>query len=71
MLTNSSVSNNSGVGVLATGSSASARVSNTTINANGTGVAIGAPAQVQTYGNNRLNGNTTDGVFSSPPIPPQ
>jgi hypothetical protein len=71
MLTNSTVSGNSGVGVLATGGTASARVGNTTITFNGTGVAIGAPALVQTYGNNRLNGNTNDGVFSSPAIAPQ
>jgi hypothetical protein len=46
-------------------------VSDTTITGNGTGLAFGGGALVNTYGNNRLDGNGADGAFTAPPIPPK
>lgn len=69
MLANSTVSNNSGIGILASGAAARARVGNTTITGNGTGVLFGGGANVNSYGDNRLDGNTTDGAFTAPVIP--
>jgi hypothetical protein len=70
MLTNSTVANNVSTGILANGTGVTARVGNTTITNNGTGVSIpGALALLQSYGDNRLDGNTTDGAFTTPVIP--
>jgi hypothetical protein len=44
-----------------------ARVANSMITGNGTGVFVGGGA-IHSFGNNRLNGNTTNGTFSSPTI---
>ena len=72
MLVNSSVTNNSTNGILASGTLARIRVGTTTITGNATGVSFGGGAIVNTYGNNNLNGNTTaDGLFTAPPIDPQ
>jgi hypothetical protein len=70
MLTNSTVANNAGQGIIANGPGVSARVGNTTITNNGTGLSIpGATASLQSYGDNRLDGNGTDGSFTGLPIP--
>jgi hypothetical protein len=70
MLTNSTVANNAGQGIIANGTGVSARVGNTTITNNGTGVSIpGNFASLQSYGDNRLDGNGTDGAFTTPVIP--
>jgi hypothetical protein len=66
MLTDSQVTLNAGQGLIVNGTptSANARVGNTTITGNGTGVLVIGAAQVLSYGDNRLDGNTTDGAFS-------
>jgi hypothetical protein len=69
-ITRSSVVNNVNTGVLADGSAASlALLSNTLVSGNGTGLASAAGAQLDTYKNNSVNGNTTDGVFTTPLTP--
>jgi hypothetical protein len=65
MLVNSTVFNNSGVGVVGSGVNAIARVGNTTITRNGIGVQANSSSQILSYGTNRLNGNDTDGAFNS------
>lgn len=66
MLTDSQVTLNAGQGLIANGTatSANARVGNTTITNNGTGILVLGAAKVLSYGDNRLDGNTTDGAFS-------
>lgn len=66
MLTDSQVTLNTGQGLIVNGTptSANARVGNTTITNNGTGVLVLGTAQMLSYGDNRLDGNTTDGAFS-------
>ena len=66
MLTDSQVTLNAGQGLIANGTltSANARVGGTTITNNGTGVLVLGTAQVLSYGDNRLDGNTTNGAFS-------
>jgi hypothetical protein len=57
-------------GIFASGASARARVGNTTITNNNTGVSVAAGGTINTYNNNRLDGNGVDGVFTQPPLPP-
>jgi hypothetical protein len=66
MLTDSQVTLNAGQGLIVNGTptSANARVGNTTITNNGTGVLVLGTAQLLSYGDNRLDGNTNDGAFS-------
>jgi hypothetical protein len=65
MLINSTVSNNTAQGIIANGTGVSARVGNTTITNNGTGILLpGATATLQSYGDNRLDGNAADGAFT-------
>jgi hypothetical protein len=66
MLTDSLVALNAGQGLIVNGtpSSVNARVGNTTITGNGTGLLILGTAQALSYGDNRLDGNTTDGAFT-------
>jgi hypothetical protein len=72
MLVNSTVSNNTNQGIFASGSAAVVRVGNTTITGNGTALAYGGGAAVNTYGDNRLNGNTSETtLFSTPVVPKQ
>jgi len=74
MLTNSSISNNSGSGILADGSNVNFRAGNNTITGNsflgGAGVQRLNSATVNTYLDNRLDGNSVNGSFS-PSIPKQ
>lgn len=67
MLVNSRVaqSANQGIVVNGTPTSVNARVGNTTITGNGTGVLVLGTSQLLSYGDNRLDGNTADGAFSS------
>jgi len=69
MINGSTIANNSGIGILASGAAARLRVGNTTITGNGTGLSFGGGAIVNTYLDNRLDGNTTDGAFTAPSIP--
>ena len=66
MLTNSRVTLSANQGIIVNGTPASAnvRVGNTAITSNGTGLLVLGTAQVLSYGDNRLDGNTTDGAFS-------
>lgn len=69
LLANSTVSNNSTTGILGSGTLARIRVGNTSISGNNTGVSAGGGSNVNTYGNNRLNGNiAADGAFTLPAI---
>jgi hypothetical protein len=57
-------------GILADGSATSLQLlSNTLVSGNATGLAAAAGAQLFTYKNNSVNGNTTDGVFTTPLTP--
>lgn len=71
LLTNSTISNNSGIGIIASGTTARIRVGGTSITGNGTGLSFGGGAIVNTYGTNQLNGNGSDGAFTAPPIAQQ
>ena len=68
MLVESVVFNNSAQGIRADGGSARARVGNSVITGNGLGVSIANAGAIFTYGNNKLDFNTTDGTFAAPPI---
>jgi hypothetical protein len=67
MLTDSLVTLNTTYGIIINGTpaTASARVGNSKITANGTGVLVLGTAQLFSYGDNRLDGNGTDGSFTS------
>jgi len=68
MVDDSDVSNNSSFGLSTQGSSnARMRVGNTVITGNATGVSVAAGA-INTYGNNRNDGNGSDGAFTLPII---
>ncbi len=66
MLVNSALTANPTAGLVADGGSARVRVGHTTITGNGVGVRASNGAAVNSYGDNRLNGNTTDGEFTGP-----
>jgi hypothetical protein len=68
MLVDATVFNNSLLGIRADGGSARARVGNSIITANGTGVSIANSGAIFTYGNNKLDLNSTDGTFAAPVI---
>ncbi|HEX8448321.1 MAG TPA: hypothetical protein VF652_01910 [Allosphingosinicella sp.] len=69
MLNDSVVAINSNIGILASGGTARVRVGDTTITGNATGLSFGGGAIVNTYQNNRLDGNGVDGAFTAPSIP--
>jgi hypothetical protein len=73
MVTDSIIANNSASGISANGSNIHFRAGDNTITGNsfvsGAGVLIAGGAQVQTYLDNRLDGNTSDGGFTLPSIP--
>lgn len=71
MVVNSTIANNSANGILAAGAAARVRVANTTITANAGGVNAVSGSAINSYGNNRLNGNTNDGTFTLPAIAQQ
>ncbi|HWT11144.1 MAG TPA: hypothetical protein VN231_00150 [Allosphingosinicella sp.] len=60
-----------GTGIAANGSNARLRVGNSTITATTTGVSATGSAIINTYGNNRLDGNGSNGAFTLPEIPDQ
>jgi hypothetical protein len=68
MVTDTRIFNNSVFGIRADGGSARARVGNSTITANATGVSVVNSGAIFTYGTNRLDFNTTDGTFAAPPL---
>jgi len=69
MINGSTIANNSGIGILASGATARLRVGDTTITGNGTGLSFGGGAIVNTYLDNRLDGNTVEGAFTAPSLP--
>ncbi|HEU0097904.1 MAG TPA: right-handed parallel beta-helix repeat-containing protein [Allosphingosinicella sp.] len=73
MVTNSTISNNSASGISANGSSIAFRAGNNTITGNafvsGAGVLLAGGAVIQTYLDNRLDGNATEGAFTAGSIP--
>jgi hypothetical protein len=68
MVTDSRIFNNSVFGIRADGGSARARVGNSTITGNATGVSVINSGAIFTYGTNRLDFNSTDGTFAAPPL---
>ena len=70
MLNDSSVSLNTGFGIFANGPGVIARVDDTAITGNATGITTANSGVVSSYGTNQLDGNTTDGAFSGT-IPPK
>jgi hypothetical protein len=56
---------NKGAGISAAGERANVLVGSTTIMGNGTGLLVAGGAKVHSYGDNRLNGNSTDGAFTA------
>ena len=68
MVDDAAVSNNSGIGISSAGTLARIRVGNTVITGNATGVSVGAGSFINTYGNNRNDGNGADGAFTLPAI---
>jgi hypothetical protein len=69
MLTDSLIALNGQNGITATGLGTTIRVGNTTIAANNNGVTIAGSAVVNTYLDNRLDGNFANGAFTAPQIP--
>ena len=69
MITNSLVAQNSDIGIRIAGLTAVARVGNTTVTGNGTGVFRAGGGVMNTYASNRVDGNTTDGTFTVPALP--
>ena len=70
MVSNSTVSNNTNQGLFASGATARIRVGNTSITNNGIALAAGGGAIINTYGDNRLNGNANETTtFTLPAIP--
>ena len=68
ILTNSTVTNNPGIGIATTGAGMRVLVGNTTVFANGTGLSVGT-GQIRSFGTNRVEGNGTDGSFTAPVLP--
>ena len=68
MLTDSTVSANSTTGIFAKGPATVARVGNTTITGNNAALSMGSGGSIFSYGNNRVDGNTTDTAFTLPVI---
>jgi hypothetical protein len=63
-INHSSIVQNANIGVSIAGPS-TAMVGDTTITANGIGLSLASSGVAYSYGDNRLNGNGTDGAFSS------
>nr|WP_294811051.1 right-handed parallel beta-helix repeat-containing protein [uncultured Sphingomonas sp.] len=68
MIVDSNVSNN-GAGIIGNGVAATVRVSGTAITNNGTGLVVAGGSFVMTFGDNLLQGNTTNGAFAASTIP--
>jgi hypothetical protein len=61
---NLTISQNTTAGIRAVGAAATINIGNSTITGNATGVKLTTGGLVNSYGNNRLNGNTANGAFS-------
>jgi hypothetical protein len=53
--------NNLGEGVRSVGANAVIRMGSSVVTSNGTGLVVSSGGQIQSYGNNQINGNTVDG----------
>jgi hypothetical protein len=69
MITDSNFTGNTSRGITADGVGATIRVAESNITGNLTGVQATNSAKVNTYGNNRNDGNNSDGAFTLPIIP--
>ena len=67
-ITDSLIASNSSQGWRVSGPGVQMASANNTITANGTGVIRANNAVLNTYASNRLDGNTTDGAFTSPAL---
>lgn len=65
LVENSTVASNN-FGLVATGTNAGMVVSNTSVVNNTTGLSTGSGGVLLSFGDNRVNVNTTDGAFSGP-----
>jgi Right handed beta helix region len=65
MIANSRVTQNTSFGIRTSAGAPTVRVATTVITGNGTGVSVGA-GTIESYCNNRLNGNAGDGAFFGP-----
>ena len=65
MIAHTSVSNNSGTGIIAAGGGTVLRVGDTTITGNGAGVTASGGATIASYGDNRLDGNPAVGALNN------
>lgn len=62
MMLNRAISaNNLGNGVRSVGANATVRTGSSVVTGNGTGLAVSGGGQIQSYGNNQIDGNTVDG----------
>jgi hypothetical protein len=68
MIADSNLSNN-GSGIIGNGVAATIRVSGTIITNNGNGLVVAGGSSVLTFGDNLLQGNTTNGAFAGSTIP--
>jgi hypothetical protein len=70
VVSDSSIVNNTGFGLLASGVGAIIRSGNSTISGNATGVSAAGGSQIKSFGDNLLAGNTADGIFTLPNLAP-
>jgi hypothetical protein len=68
MVVDTLIALNGTAGISASGLGTTVRVSDSTITANNNGVTIAASAVVNTYLDNRLDGNAANGVFTAPQL---
>ena len=65
----STSANNTTFGVGASGTNATVRVRNSTVNGNGTGLQIASSGKIISHGGNVVAGNTVNGAFTSTVVP--
>jgi len=70
LITDSTVSMNSGTGIVANGGTATARLNNSTVTGNALGLNPAGGSQINSFGTNRVIGNTDNGVFTGAVINP-
>jgi hypothetical protein len=71
MVSDTVIAMNNGIGVSVAGATSRVRVGNSSITGNGTGASVTNGATLNTYGTNKLDGNTSNGAFTLPAIPQQ
>ncbi|HMG46789.1 MAG TPA: hypothetical protein VK614_04955 [Allosphingosinicella sp.] len=68
MVSTSTLANNTVTGLLASGSNAHIRIGGSTITNSVIAATQSAGGVINTYGNNQVTGNSSDGTFTQPPI---